>query len=168
MTMPRLLVGVLLIGSFAAAALGGQNGSAPSFPAPNIAIHDASALTNAPTPAMVTVVPEPALPQVTVPKPTEVAIPSATAVQSGPAAPASHPQPVLPPTAQGLLSKSMQSGPAGPAGKLASIAAPPGPTLLTNAATSDVGVASPMNSTANQTNIWQKNTPALSGVDYHW
>src|ERR1700683_2050413 len=78
----RLLAGALLIGSFAGVFLAGQDGSAPAFPAPTITIRDASALTNAPTPAMVTVVPEPALPEVTVPKPTEGAVPSATALQS--------------------------------------------------------------------------------------
>jgi hypothetical protein len=164
----RLLAGALLIGSFAGVLLAGQDGSAPAFPAPTITIRDASALTNAPTPAMVTVVPEPALPEVTVPKPTEVAVPSATAIQSGPVAPAARPQPVMPPTAQGLLSKSMQSGPTGPAGKLASIASPPSPASLTNSANNGVEVASPINSPTTQSNIWQKSTPALNGVDYHW
>jgi hypothetical protein len=158
----------LLIGSFAAAALCGQDGTAPAFPAPTITIHDASALTNAPTPAMVTVVPEPALPEVAVPKPTEVVIPLATEIPTGPMAPAAHPQPVIPPTAQGLLFKSTQSGPAGPANKLASIAAPPSPSSLTNTANTGVQVASPTNSPTTQSNIWQKSTPALNGVDYHW
>src|SRR5580704_2299276 len=103
----RLLIGTSVIARLASAAFAGQDGTAPAFPVPTITVRDASALTNAPTPAMVTVVPEPALPEVTVPKPAEIAIPSATAVQSGPVAPAAHPQPVLPPTAQGLLSKSM-------------------------------------------------------------
>jgi len=117
---------------------------------------------------MVTVVPEPALPKVTVPKPTELTIPSATEIPSGTMAPTAHPQPITPPTAQGLLIKSTQSGPAGPAGKLASIAAPPSPASLTNTANSGVQVASPINSLTGQSNIWQKSTPALNGVDYHW
>jgi hypothetical protein len=167
-SMARLLAGALLIGSFVDVVLGGQDGSAPAFPAPTITIRDASALTNAPTPALVTVVPEPALPEVTIPKPAEVDIPLATAIPSEPVIPASHPQPVTPPTTQSLLSKSMQSGPTGPAGKLAAIAPPPSPASLTNAASSGVQIASPLNSTANQTNIWQKSTPSLNGVTYHW
>jgi hypothetical protein len=165
--MAQLLAGALFIG-FAGVALAGQDGSAPAFSAPPVTIRDTSALTNAPTPAMVTVVPEPALPEVTVPKPAEVVIPSATEIPSGPVAPAAHPQPVIPPTAQGLLSKSTQSGPTGPAGKLASIAAPPSPASLTNTVDTGVQVASPINSPTGQSNIWQKSTPALNGVDYHW
>jgi hypothetical protein len=164
----RLLAGALLIGGFACVVLGGQDGSAPAFPSPTITIRDASVLTNAPTPAMVTVVPEPALPEVTVPKPAEFAIPSAMAVQSGTDTPASHPQPVMLPTTQGLLLKSMQSGPTGPAGKLAAITAPPSPASLTNGANTGVAIAPPLNSTANPSNIWQKSAPSLNGVTYHW
>jgi hypothetical protein len=167
MTTIRLLVGTLLTGSFAATVLGGQDASAPAFSAPPVTIHDASGLTNAPIPASVTLVPEPALPEVTVPRPAEIAIPSATAVQSGPVAPASHPQPVMPPTSQGLLSRSMQSSSAGPANRLAAIAAPTPPAGFTNNATPGAAISSATNS-ANQTDIWQKSTPSLNGVNYHW
>ena len=153
MTILRLLAGAWLIAGLVTATFGGQ---------------DATVLTNAPTAATATVVPEPALPEVTVPKPAQVDIPSATAIPSGPVLPVSRPLPVMPPTAQSLLSKSMQSGPAGPRERLASIAAPPPPVLLTNAATPGVAVPSPTNAPAGQTNMWQKSTPSLNGVDYHW
>jgi hypothetical protein len=158
----------LFIASFAAVVLGGQDGTATTFPSPAVTIHEASGLTNAPLAATATVVPEPALPEVTVPKPAQIDIPSATAIPSGPVLPVSHPLPVMPPTAKSLLSQSMQSGPAGPQEKLASIAAPPAPASLTNAATPGVAVPFPTNAPASQTNIWQKSTPSLNGVDYHW
>jgi hypothetical protein len=128
----------------------------------------ATVLTNAPTAATATVVPEPALPEVTVPKPAQVDIPSATAIPSGPVLPVSHPLPVMPPTSQSLLSKSMQSGPGGPQERLASITAPPAPVAVTNAVAPGVVVPSPTNAPAGQSNIWQKSTPSLNGVDYHW
>jgi hypothetical protein len=129
---------------------------------------DAVVLTNAPVAVTATVVPEPALPEVTVPKPAQIDIPSATAIPSGPVLPVAHPLPVMPPTSQSLLSKSMQSGPGGPKERLASIAAPPPSVAVTNAVTPGVGVSSPTNAPAGQSNIWQKSTPSLNGVDYHW
>ena len=153
MTILRLLAGAWLIAGLVTATFGGQ---------------DATVLTNAPTAVTATVVPEPALPVVTVPKPAQIEIPSATAIPSGPVLPVSRPLPVMPPTSQSLLSQSMQSGPAGPRERLASIAPPPPLVAVTNAVPPGVAVASPTNSPASQSNVWQKSTPSLNGVDYHW
>jgi len=167
-TPTRLLAGAWLVANFAGSVFGGQDETDPTFPSPPLTIREASALTNAPTAATATVVPEPALPEVTVPKPAQINIPSATDVQSGPVAPAWRPQPTLPPTTHGLLLRSMQSGPAGPQERLASIAPPPSRASLTNAATPDVAISSSTNSPADQSNIWQRSAPSLGGVDYHW
>jgi len=163
----RLLAGALLMATFALPAFGGQDETRSTFPSSSLTIRQVSGLTNAPTAATPTAVPAPALPEVTVPKPAQVDIPLATDLQPAPAAPAWRPQPVLPPTTQGLLLKSMQSGPAGPQERLSSIAAPPPPPPLTNAA-SLVGSPSPTNSPADQSNIWQKSAPSMHGVEYHW
>ena len=161
----RLLAGALFMANFALPAFGGQDETGSTFPSSSLTIREVSALTNAPTAATPTVVPAPALPEVTVPKPAQVDIPLATDLQSAPATPAWRPQPVLPPTTHGLLLKSMQSGPGGPQERLAAIAPPPPP--LTNAA-SLVGSPSPTNSPADQSNIWQKSAPSMHGVEYHW
>src|SRR6266404_647211 len=128
----RLLAGALFMANFALPAFGGQDETSSIFPSSSLTIREVSALTNAPTAATPTVVPAPALPEVTVPKPAQVDIPLATDLQSAPAT-------------QGLLLKSMQSGPAGPQERLAAIAPPPPP--LTNAA-SLVGSPSSTNSPA--------------------
>ena len=163
----RLLAGALFMVNFALPALGGQGETGSTFPSPPLAIREAAQLTNAPTAATPTVVPAPALPEVTVPKPAQIDIPSATAFQPGSAVPGFRPQPVLPPTTQGLLLKSMQSGPAGPQERLASIPAPPPPPPLTNTALL-LGSPSPTNSPADPSNIWQKSAPSTHGIEYHW
>jgi hypothetical protein len=163
--MVRLLAGAWFIASFALAAFGQD---APTFPAPPVTIGEASALTNAPTAATATVVPEPALPEVTIPKPGQVDIPSATAIPTGPVLPVSHPQPVMPPTAQDLLSKTMQSGPAGSQSKLAAIEAVPAPGAVTNAAPPATAISWVTNSPDNQSDIWRTNSPVMDGVHYHW
>ena len=145
-------MGTTLIASIVSVAFGGQ---------------DATVVTNVPAAAAATVVPEPALPQVTVPQPARVDIPSATNIPSGPVLPVTHPQPVLPPTAQDLLSKTMQSSPAGPANKLSAIAAPPPPAAVTNAATGGA-ISWVTNSPADPTDIWRTNSPVMDGVKYHW
>src|SRR6267378_7391598 len=104
MVTTRLLAGAVLIAVLTPAIFGGQDGSASTFPSSSLTIREASGLTNAPTAVTPTVVPAPALPEVTVPKPAQIDIPSATAFQSAPAVPAWRPQPILPPTTHGLLS----------------------------------------------------------------
>jgi hypothetical protein len=143
----------MLTVGFVSVVFGGQNGTT---------------LTNAPTAATATVVPEPALPQVTVPKPAQIDIPSATAVPTEPAPTAFHAQPVTLPTPQSLLMKTMQSGPTGSQNKLSAIAPPPLSVAVTNALSRDVAISPATNSPDGQPDIWHKNTPSLEGVTYHW
>ncbi len=45
---------------------------------------------------------------------------------------------------------------------------PPSPATLTNAATPEVAISPATNSPSAQSDVWQKNTPSLNGINYHW
>jgi hypothetical protein len=171
MTTPRQLVGTLIVFILASAVAWGQVGTTTNPPAPPAAIRDAANVTNAPA-AIPLTVPQPAQPQITVPRPAQVEIPLATAPAPASSVPASRPRsiPLTPPTAQGLLSKSITSAPGGSRDKLNAIAAPPLALSPTNASTATPALETPSstNSPASQPNIWQQNSPLLNGVNYHW
>jgi hypothetical protein len=78
--------------------------------------------------------------------------------------------PLMPPTAQGLVSKSIESAPGGSQNKLNAISTSALALAPTNAGTATPGTetTSSTNSSAGQTNLWQQNTPLLNGVNYHW
>ena len=171
MTTPREFVGTLIVVILAPAVVWGQVGTTINPPAAPAAIRDAATVTNAPAATPLTV-PQPAQRPITVPRPAQVEIPLATAPPPASSVPASRPRsvPLTPPTAQGLLSKSMASAPGGSQGKLNAIATPPLALSPTNAGTATPASETPpsTNSPASQPNIWQQNSPLLNGVNYHW
>jgi hypothetical protein len=171
MTILRQLVGILIVVILAPAIAWGQLGTTTNPPAPPAPIRDAATVTNAPAATPLTV-PQPAEPQITVPRPAQVEIPLATAPPPASSVPASRPRsmPLMPPTAQELLSKSIGSAPGGSQYKLNAIAAPPLALSPTNAGTATPASETPSstNSPATQPNIWQQNSPLLNGVNYHW
>jgi hypothetical protein len=79
--------------------------------------------------------------------------------------------PLVLPTTQEALSKSMQSAPGGSQDKLNAIATARLALSPTNAVPSvSSAAAEPLTNAplSQSTNIWQKNAPLLNGVDYHW
>lgn len=80
--------------------------------------------------------------------------------------------PLALPTTQEALTKSMQSAPGGSQDRLKAIAAaqlalapPTNASPFASSAAAEPLTNAPV---GQSTNIWQKNTPLLNGVDYHW
>lgn len=164
----RQLVGAIVALILAAPLVRGQDGSVTNRPTPPVVVPSASTVTNPPSQTPLNV-PQPAVPEMTVPQPATVNIPIATDQPSSAPVPRPRAMPLATPGARELLTKSIQSAPGGSQNRLDAIPTVQAPQPNTNAA-ANLDVAAPplTNSTAHSTNTWQKNTPLLNGVDYHW
>lgn len=171
MTTTHQLVGALAVAILVPSVLRAQDGTAATPAPPSVATRDASTLTNSPA-AIPLTIPQPAEPQITVPHAAQVEVPLATAPPPASATPVSRSRPtaLTLPTTQELLSKSIESAPGGTQGKLNGIATIQPGLSPTNAdtATTGTGALSLTNSPATPPNIWEKKSPLLNGVDYHW
>ncbi len=179
MTAARQYVGILASVILAPAVVWGQVGTAANSPSVPVAIPDGSVTTNtsvaAPVPVpQPAVAVQPAEPQLAVPRPAEVVIPSATAPPpaSSEPIPPTRAMPLKIPTTQELLTKSIASAPGGSQQKLNAITSSALTLYPTNEAAPTVGAAtlssSSTNSPAGQPSPWQKSNPLLNGIDYHW
>jgi hypothetical protein len=171
MTATGQFLGALTVAILVPTATWGQGGSITNSPFPLVPVPPALSVTNPPA-ALPLNVPQPSLPQITVPQPAQVNIPLATEPPPASSMPLSPlpPMPLLVPSTQELVTKSLASAPGGSQTRLSAIAAS-SPTLsLTNTGTATTGASgAPLtNSSAQPSSVWDKNTPLLNGVDYHW
>jgi len=173
MTTTRQIVGALMVTILIPIAVRAQDGTATNPPAPPVAVGDVSSMTNPPAAVPLTI-PGPAEPQITTPHPAQIDIPSATAQPSANPEPQFRVRamPLALPTTQEALTKSMQSAPGGSQDRLKAIAAaqlalapPTNASPFASSAAAEPLTNAPV---GQSTNIWQKNTPLLNGVDYHW
>jgi hypothetical protein len=173
MTAQRQFLGALAATILVPIATWGQGGSITNSPFAPVAVPGGLSVTNAPA-AMPLNVPQPSLPEITVPQPAQVNVPLATdpppPAPSTPLSPSPRPLPLLVPSTQELVTKSMASGPGGSLNRLAAITATPLTLSPTNTSTTTMSVpAAPLtNSSTHPSSVWDKNTPLLNGVDYHW
>lgn len=171
MTATSQFVGALTVAILVPTASWGQGGSISNSPFPPVPVPSALSVTNPPA-AVPFNVPQPSLPPVTVPQPAQVNVPLAT--EPPPASsvppPAPRPMPLVPPTTQELLTRSLASAPGGSQNRLNAIAATPLTLSLTNTSSTTMSApAAPLtNSPTHPSSVWDKNTPLLNGVDYHW
>jgi hypothetical protein len=172
MTTTGQFVGALTMAILVPAATWGQGGTVSNSPFALVPVPSALSVTNPPA-VLPLNVPQPSSPQITVPQPAQVNVPLATEqppALSTPVPPSPRPAPLLMPSTQVLVTKSMASAPGGSQSRLAAITATPltlSPTN-TSTATMDAPAAPLTNSSAHPSSVWDKNTPLLNGVDYHW
>jgi hypothetical protein len=173
MTTTGQLVGALAVAILVPTATWGQGGTVSNSPFALVPVPSALSVTNLPA-AQPLNVPQPSSPQITVPQPAEVNVPLATEpppAPSTPLSPSPRTMPLLVPSTQELVTKTFASAPGGSQNRLDSITANPltlSPTNTTSTATMSAPAAPLTNSSAHPSSVWDKNTPLLNGVDYHW